>query len=180
MRPFPCTARLPFVCEKRSSATDTCTAAAVSFADSIASPEGWKAYQDRIGCKEKASGARKATRDAAVEAYLKASAGTKAVEADVAKTLAAQTKAASDKKAAATALAAAKKVVTEGNAAVTKAEGVLNAATTAVTTANAAHLVATGKKTKHDANLATLKAAALKAHKDFGTGVKALSDEIQK
>merc|ERR1711957_407798 len=102
-------ARLPFVCEKRSSATDTCTAAAVSFADSIASPEGWKAYQDRIGCKEKASGARKA-----------------------------------------------------------------------VTTANAAHLVATGKKTKHDANLATLKAAALKAHKDFGTGVKALSDEIQK
>merc|ERR1711957_934038 len=129
-------ARLPFVCEKRSSATDTCTAAAVSFADSIASPEGWKAYQDRIGCKEKASGARKATRDTAVEAYLKAGEGTKAVEADVATTLAAQT--------------------------------------------NAAHLVATGKKTKHDANLATLKAAALKAHKDFGTGVKALSDEIQK
>merc|ERR1711957_1083257 len=173
-------ARLPFVCEKRSSATDTCTAAAVSFADSIASPEGWKAYQDRIGCKEKASGARKATRDTAVEAYLKAGEGTKAVEADVATTLAAQTKAASDKKAAATALAAAKKVVTEGNAAVTKAEGVLNAATTAVTTANNAHKVATGKKTTHDANLATLKAAAIKAHAAFGTGVKALSDEIQK
>jgi len=140
---------------------------------------GWKAYQDRIGCKEKASGARKATRDAAVEAYLKASEGTKAVEADVAKTLAAQTKAASDKVAATTALAAAKKVVTEGTAAVGKAQTALNAAAAAVVTADQAHKVATAASTTHAATLATLKAAAIKAHAAFGTGVKALSDEIQ-
>ena len=95
--PYDCTDNksIRVVCEKRASAVaDTCTAAAVSFKSSIASRVGWKAYQDRIGCKEKASGARKATRDAAVEAYLKASEGTKAVEADVAKTLAAVTLAA--------------------------------------------------------------------------------------
>ena len=122
--PYDCTDNksIRVVCEKRASAVaDTCTAAAVGFETSIASPEGWKAYQDRIGCKEKASGARKATRDAAVEAYLKAINEAKAVTANVATTLAARKKAASEKVTKTKALNAAKKVKTESEAAVTKA-----------------------------------------------------------
>jgi len=172
------------LCEKRESDAsapdgDTCTAAAVGFETSIASRKGWEAYQKGIACKTKASKADKATRDTAVEAYLKAIKGATAVTADVANTLAAKKKAASEKATKKKALNADKKIVTEGKAAVKKAQGEFNAATTAFTTADNAHKAATGKKTKDDATLADLKAAAVAAHAAFGKGVKSWSDDIQ-
>merc|ERR1740130_422492 len=58
--------------EDSMKATDKCTAAAVGFEASIATAQGWKAYQDSIACKVKVASESKATRDTAVKAYLKA------------------------------------------------------------------------------------------------------------
>jgi len=69
--------------------------------------------------------------------------------------------------------------VTEGNAAVQTAQNVHNLATTAETTADNAYKAATDAKTKDDAKLVTLKAAAMTAHAGFTKGQKAVYDHVK-
>ena len=69
------------VCEKRVG----CASGTVSFATSMEDPEKWQAYKESASCKEEASTARRATRDAAVGKFLQASKASEKSKAGVAK-----------------------------------------------------------------------------------------------